>query len=100
MRFSPSSSGPRGADLRLDAWLVRLKNCLREQADPEAQARRLVEQLALALQGALLVQHAPPAVADAFCASRLADGGGRQFGTLPRGLDPAAICARARPDLA
>ncbi len=90
----------RGADLRLDAWLVRLKNRLREPPDPEAQARRLVEQLALALQGALLVQHAPPAVADAFCASRLADGGGRQFGALPRGLDPAAICERARPKLA
>jgi putative acyl-CoA dehydrogenase len=90
----------RGVDLRLDAWLVRLKNLLREQADLEAQARRLVEQLALALQGALLVQHAPPAVADAFCASRLADGGGRQFGTLPRGLDSAAICERARPELA
>jgi putative acyl-CoA dehydrogenase len=89
----------RGADLRLDAWLVRLKNLLREQADLEAQARRLVEQLALALQGALLVQHAPPAVADAFCASRLADGGGRQFGTSPRGLDLAAICERARPKL-
>jgi putative acyl-CoA dehydrogenase len=90
----------RGGDLRLDAWLVRLKNCLREQDDPEAQARRLVEQLALALQAALLVQHAPPVVADAFCASRLADGGGRQFGSLPRGLDLAALCERARPDLA
>jgi putative acyl-CoA dehydrogenase len=87
----------RGADLRFDAWLVRLKNCLREQDELEAQARRLVEQLALALQGALLVQHAPAAVADAFCASRLADGGGRQFGALPRGLDLAALCERARP---
>ncbi len=90
----------RGADLRLDAWLVRLKNCLREQIDSETQARRLVEQLALALQGALLVQHAPPVIADAFCASRLADNGGRQFGTLPRGLDLAAICERARPEVA
>jgi putative acyl-CoA dehydrogenase len=90
----------RGADLRLDAWLVRLKNCLREQADAEPQARRLVEHLALALQGALLVEHAPAGVADAFCASRLADGGGRQFGALPRGLDLALICARARPNLA
>ena len=90
----------RGADLRLDAWLVRLKNGLREQAETRAQARRLVEHLALALQAALLVQHAPPAVADAFCASRLADGGGRQFGTLPRGLDLALICERARPRLA
>ena len=90
----------RGADLRLDAWLVRLKNGLREQAEPELQARRLVEHLALALQAALLVQHAPAAVADAFCASRLADGGGRQFGALPRGLDLALICERARPRLA
>ena len=59
-------------------------------------ARRLVEPLALALQAALLVRHAPAAVADAFCASRLADGGGRQFGTLPRGLDLARDL-RARP---
>jgi putative acyl-CoA dehydrogenase len=92
--------GVRGADLRLDGWLVRLRNVLREQADGEHQARRLVEQLALALQGALLVRHAPAAVADAFCASRLADGGGRQFGALPRGLDLAVICERARPKLA
>ncbi|HSA80260.1 MAG TPA: isovaleryl-CoA dehydrogenase [Geminicoccaceae bacterium] len=89
----------RGADLRLDGWLARLRNVLREHADAEHQARRLVEQLALALQGALLVQHAPAAVADAFCASRLADGGGRQFGALPRGLDLASICERARPNL-
>ena len=89
----------RGADLRLDAWLVRLKNGLREQAEPQA-ARRLVESLALALQAALLVRQAPPAVADAFCASRLANGGSRQFGTLPRGLDLAEICERARPRLA
>jgi putative acyl-CoA dehydrogenase len=90
----------RGADLRLDAWLVRLKNGLRDEAEPELQARRLVEHLALALQAALLVQHAPAAVADAFCASRLADGGARQFGALPRGLDLALICERARPRLA
>ena len=32
-------------------------------------------------------RHAPPAVADAFCASRLAGEGGGAFGTLPRGLD-------------
>jgi putative acyl-CoA dehydrogenase len=90
----------RGADLRLDAWLVRLRNSLRDEAEPELQARRLVEHFALGLQAALLVEHAPAAVADAFCASRLADGGARQFGTLSRGLDLAAICERARPRLA
>jgi len=53
--------------------------------------------MALAIQSALLVQHAPAAVADAFCASRLADGGHRIYGTLPRGVDCAAIIRRATP---
>jgi putative acyl-CoA dehydrogenase len=91
--------GARGADLRLDGRLVRLTNALADQSNHEPRARQLVEQLALALQASILVRHAPAAVADAFCASRLADHPGRQFGVLPRGLDLAAICARARPAL-
>jgi putative acyl-CoA dehydrogenase len=87
----------RGADLRLDARLVRLNNLLADRGSLEPRARQLVEQLALALQGSLLVRHAPAPVADAFCASRLSDSPGRQFGVLPAGLDLAAICARARP---
>jgi putative acyl-CoA dehydrogenase len=63
----------------------------------EAGARRVVERLALVLQGSLLVRHAPDAVADAFCASRLSGDWGHAFGTLPRGLDPVAIVARAAP---
>jgi putative acyl-CoA dehydrogenase len=89
-----------GADARLDAHLRRV----REQAaaafaggDPQFQARRVVEDLAVALQGSLLVRHAPHAVADAFCASRLAGEGGRVYGTLPDGLDAAAIIERALP---
>jgi putative acyl-CoA dehydrogenase len=61
----------------------------------EAGARRLVERLALVLQASLLVRHAPPAVADAFVTSRLHDGFGRAFGTLPRGVDVAGVLARA-----
>jgi putative acyl-CoA dehydrogenase len=90
----------RGADLRLDARLVRLSNALADQSNLEHRARQLVEQLALALQASILVQHAPTPVADAFCASRLSDNPGRQFGILPSGLDLAAICARAQPMLA
>jgi putative acyl-CoA dehydrogenase len=48
----------------------------------------------VALQASLLVRHAPPAVADAFCAGRLGEGG-RAFGTLPAGVDSAAIVERA-----
>jgi putative acyl-CoA dehydrogenase len=91
--------GARGADLRLDGKLVRLSNALADQRDLEPRARQLVEQLALALQASILVRHAPAAIADAFCVSRLSDYPGRQFGVLPSGLDLAAICARARPVL-
>jgi putative acyl-CoA dehydrogenase len=63
----------------------------------EAQARWLAERLATVLQGALLVRYAPPAVADAFCASRLAGAHGSAFGTLPATLDFSAILARIPP---
>jgi putative acyl-CoA dehydrogenase len=63
----------------------------------ESEARRLVERLAVTLQGALLVRHSPPAIADAFCATRLARDHGYSFGTLPKGLDVGAILARAWP---
>jgi putative acyl-CoA dehydrogenase len=90
-----------GADSRLDQAVVRLR---KELADPsEVRARHLAEAIALTLQGALLVRHGDPAVADAFTASRLADDGGsalnwgRAFGTLPSGADTAAIVRRATP---
>jgi putative acyl-CoA dehydrogenase len=51
--------------------------------------------MALALQAALLVQHAPAFVADAYCAARLGQQGAAQYGTLPRGVDCAAIISRA-----
>ncbi|OIJ89992.1 acyl-CoA dehydrogenase family protein [Streptomyces colonosanans] len=87
----------RGADHRLDS---AIKNLLTELADLEgieARARRLTERIALVLQGALLVQYAPPEVADAFCASRLGGDWGAAFGTLPHSLDLAAMVERARP---
>ncbi|MGD0606216.1 MAG: isovaleryl-CoA dehydrogenase [Streptosporangiaceae bacterium] len=89
-----------GADRRLDQAVARLR---KELSDPsEVRARQLAEGLALALQGALLVRHGDPAVADAFVASRLADPGGpwgwgHAFGTLPAGIDTAAIISRAVP---
>ena len=70
-----------GADRRLDESLDALEPELR---DPdESDARRLVERMGLALQASLLVRFGDPAVADAFCASRLAGDGGLAYGTLP-----------------
>ncbi|HEV7652491.1 MAG TPA: acyl-CoA dehydrogenase family protein [Actinophytocola sp.] len=88
-----------GADRRLDATVERLKVDLSRLSDPvaaQSQARRLVERMALVLQGSLLVRHGHPAVADAFCASRLGGDWGAAFGTLPSGVDTAAIVERAR----
>jgi putative acyl-CoA dehydrogenase len=87
----------RGADRRLDHWLQSLAGELHDAEQLEYRARSLVDRMALALQAALLVQHAPTAVADAFCGSRLEGSGPRQYGTLPRGVDDAAILERARP---
>ncbi|MEO5577414.1 MAG: acyl-CoA dehydrogenase family protein [Gaiellaceae bacterium] len=83
-----------GADARLDAAVLRLEREL--GAPDEAGARRLLELLALTLQGSLLVRHGAPEVAAAFCASRLEAPGG-VYGTLPAGLDLAEIVERHRP---
>jgi len=90
----------RGADRRLDAHLDRLDRELADGDHLELRARRLVELLALALQGALLVRNAPPAVADAFCATRLAGDWGHALGTLPAGLDLDPLIERATPKVA
>jgi putative acyl-CoA dehydrogenase len=85
----------RGGDARLDAAVHALGDWLARPGDLEPAARRLVEQLARALQASLLVRFAPSEVADAFCATRLGDGGGLGFGALAPGLDAAAIAERA-----
>jgi putative acyl-CoA dehydrogenase len=89
-----------GADPRLDAYAAKLRDDLATGAVEEAEARRTVERMALALQGSLLVRHSPPEVAGAFVASRMEGDGGLAFGTLPSGTDFGAIIDRARPRLA
>ena len=100
-----------GGDKRLDEATAELRRMLAALAAPEQpgaspgaaaeyQARRLAGLIASLLQGALLVRHAPPAVADAFCASRLgsasAGGPGYAFGTLPDGLELTPVIDRSR----
>jgi putative acyl-CoA dehydrogenase len=89
----------RGGDSRLDTEAARLRQELADTDELEYRARRVVELAALCLQASLLVRHAPHEVADAFCATRLGDEGGRAYGTLPRGVDCAAIVDRHRPQL-
>jgi putative acyl-CoA dehydrogenase len=85
------------SDPRLDRVVAELHRELGEVR--AASARRLVERMALVLQGSLLVRHGDPEVAEAFLASRLAGEGGRAYGTLPAGLDFVRIVERHRPKL-
>lgn len=86
----------RGLDPRLDAFAAKVRAELSDLTDIEARARRVVERMALLLQGVQLLRHGNPAVAEAFCASRLAGDWGVAFGTLPPGLDLKAIIDRGR----
>ncbi|MEW1720126.1 acyl-CoA dehydrogenase family protein [Streptomyces sp. NPDC093109] len=95
--FLQEVGAARGADHRLDNAIKGLLTELADLSGIEARARRLVERMALVLQGSLLVRWAPPEVADAFCASRLGGDWGAAFGTLPHTLDLAAVVDRARP---
>jgi putative acyl-CoA dehydrogenase len=85
------------AEPRLREFAGSVRAELSDMADAETRARRIVERLALALQGSLLVRYGDPAVADAFCASRLSGDWGRAFGTLPSGTDFGAIIERHTP---
>ncbi|GAB16695.1 putative acyl-CoA dehydrogenase [Gordonia effusa NBRC 100432] len=87
-----------GADRHLDAALGRLAGSFADLGDlgsVQHNARRLVADMAQVLQGSLLVRFGNPAVADAFTVSRLGGDHGDVFGTLPSGVDTAAIIERA-----
>lgn len=87
-----------GRDAHFDAQVERLQALLGQAG--EVQARELMQAMALALQAALLLRHAPAGVARAFCATRLAPGPwGAAFGALPAAVlgDAAALIARAWP---
>jgi putative acyl-CoA dehydrogenase len=97
--FMHELRGAHGADSRLDAHVQKLEKQFSDPVTLEERARRVVEGMALALQGSLLVRHGAPAVADAFCASRLGGDGGLEYGTLPAGSDFEAIIERSRVQL-
>lgn len=91
-----------GADTAYDEAVAKLKGSfgaldLTDQVAMQFGARRLVGDMAAALQGSLLVRYGHPAVADAYTRTRLAGDRGDVFGTLPQGVDTAAILDRATP---
>ena len=84
-----------GQDDRLDAYVDGLRASLADVQTLQYRARKVAEDIALALQGSLLVRHGHPAVTDAFLATRMAGDWGGAFGTLPSGLDLGPIIERA-----
>ncbi len=84
----------KGEDARFDAFAGGLESRLQQEAS-EVEARRLAEDLALALQASLLIRHSPSFVSDAFCRTRLGGEGGRAFGTLPARVESRKVLDRA-----
>ena len=82
---------------RLDRFASKLREDLQTEPETlEIRARSLVERMALALQGSLMVRFGDEASADAFVSSRLEGDWGRAFGTLPPGTDFERIIDRHR----
>jgi len=87
-----------GAEPKLDAYVSSLRDEIPGDVETiQTRARRIVERMAIALQASLLVRYGDEAVADAFCASRLAGDWGHAFGTLPAGTDFGRIIQRHSP---
>ena len=86
----------RGANAAFDRFAAALPARIEAMAD-EIEARRLAQDVALAVQASLLRRHAPDFVFEAFCASRLGGDWGQAFGTLPAATAFDAIVARAMP---
>ncbi len=87
----------RGADSRLDGAIAALQASIADTEARELRARDIVEQLALTMQAALLVEAGNSAVAEAFIASRISPRSMRNFGALAAGLDLDTLIGRADP---
>jgi len=90
----------RGAAASYDRFVDALLAGFADAADgggDEVGARRLAQDVALAVQASLLRRHAPDFVFDAFCHSRLAGAGPQVFGTLPSSVAFGPIVQRAMP---
>ena len=89
----------RGAYSDLDDYLDGLKALFADLSTLEYRARTVVEKLALAWQASTLVQYGDKLIAEAFVKSRIAGESGHYYGTLPAGIDVAAIVERAKPKM-
>jgi putative acyl-CoA dehydrogenase len=85
----------RGGE-RLKRVAAKVSGAIADAGTLETRARRVVEDIAVALAASLMVQNAGDAAAHAYCSTRIDQDWGRAFGTLPAGVDCEAILRRAR----
>lgn len=86
-----------GRDSRVDSYIQSAHAALGADPVDEAEARRLVERLAVAWTASLLVQHGDQDVTETYVRSRLENDWGREFGTLPTDAPLRRIADRAIP---
>ncbi len=86
----------KGQSAHLDAAVRDLREAFTDIGTLERRARYVVEQLAQATAASILLKHAPHAVSDAYCATRLGGHRGSTYGALPDAADLSAIVDRAR----
>lgn len=86
-----------GHNRQLDRFVNDLTNDLNQTSQQAWQyhARQFADRMALALQGTLLVQHAPDFIAEAFCQGRLTAHSTMNYGCLPNHVNAAGIIERA-----
>jgi len=91
--------GDGHGDRQLAAHIGKLKAAFQDTGDIQYRARQLTEDIAIALQGKLLLEAGNAAVSDGFIAGRLVSGG-RVYGALPKGVDVETLLQRASPQVA
>ena len=89
--------GAKGSDKTLDSAIAAVKAEMTGGKVGEADARRVAEQAALALQGSILVREGHGPVAELFIRARLGDAPGHAYSALPRGVETRAVVERTTP---
>ena len=87
----------KGQHQGFDSALEDLKSEVKNNADAETRARRLVERMAIVLEASLLLRHGDPTVAQLFVSSRVSGNWGHTFGTLEAGPELRSVIERHRP---
>jgi putative acyl-CoA dehydrogenase len=88
----------QGADTQLDGFIRRIKSSVAGAGVNEAGARRWVEDVALALTAGELIKHAPAAVAQAYCRTRLAADRSLEYGGIVAEVPLEPLLQRALPE--